>query len=857
MSNKTAKHSISQEIVHELLISFKWFFRSLKNGDWVWLMVAIVIASSTVTLVKQLGESVQQSMLLKASESLGADIVIKSSQPIAKQWQARATELGLQNQTSISLTTMALIYANQTSQQPQFQLVQLNGVSASQPLRGNYTLNQLDGQSISNGAINDDKAWVSAKLMALKEIQQDGFITLGTKNFAVAGLIETGSSINPMQSLAPEVYISLDQLLKTELIGPGSRVSYELKVAGTQAALQTFRNEIDAEQKQNSAWQILSARMPSEDLGNSLNNAWLFLDLSALSAVLVAGMSILIASRFYLNRWKQSIALMRAFGAHNAKMNRLFAMQMTWIAATSSLLGVLLGYLMSLALTPFLANYFDPLVIPNPSLAVISGFLSGILVLWAFAWQSFRGAIKTSPMSVLKASSDNSSQINWLISFVLLIALISLMLNVENLQWILLGIVVASAVFYSVALVLIKTIQLVQNHTKGWVKIALSNITREPALVKIQLISVGMVLFVLMLMTFVRQDLLYNWKASLPADTPNAFVINIQPDQKNQVDEILANVNNKTEAPIVRGRLVKVNEQALLAEDLATERGKRLLRREANIAVLANLPEHNEIISQLPNKQINTDTQTLDQAIGQVSVEQSIAEEFGLKLNDILEFNISGQNYRYQLTSIRKVKWQSFQLNFFFIIEQVEGNNLPVSYISNFTINDAEKDIGAELTQSLAQQAPGTLFFDVRNIMQQIQEIMNQATWAVSALYGFTLLASIVVLFTATMANQQSRIQSWLLLRTIGAKNSVIFKVGLTEFFLLGALAGLFAASLAQASSWLISSRLLNIATEFNLTLWLTSILAGGVIFFLIGLITQWNYLQKSPQQLKLYLANS
>ncbi|WP_321326820.1 ABC transporter permease [Thiomicrorhabdus sp.] len=824
---------------HEAITASKWFFRSLKKGDWIWLIIAVIIASTTVTVVKQLGETVQQSMLRKASESLGADYVIQSSRPIDAKWQQQAKDLGLKTAQSVSVVTMAL--AQNTSEQQSFQLVRLTGLSNPKPLRGQLTPNSI----LPFMPLTKDGVWIEPKLLSLMQIDGQSTLTLGTKTFQLNGAIESSQTVNPMASFAPQVWMPLAQLNQIKLIGPGSRVTYKLSVAGNEKALKTFSKVI--EKNQQPSWQIFSAKAPSEDLGNSLETAWLFLDLSALSAILVAGMSILIASRFYLTRWKNSMALMRAFGASNGKMTRLFALQLSWIAIFSSAIGSALGYVISVLVQPYLSHFFTPLVIPNPTLALLVGFFSGILVLWTFAWQAFQSAVKTPPIQILKSVPSQTGYLHWFISFFLLLALISLMLNIQTLAWIVSGIIVFSLFLFLASLALLKLLKFLQTYSRGWFKIALSNLNKEPGLVQIQLVSVGMVLFVLMLMTFVRQDLLYNWQASLPKDTPNAFVINIQPNQKTQVDQVLKAIPNKTEAPMARGRLTQINDKPLLAEQQTSERARRLLEREANVAVMNAIPSHNKITAQItptPNKPW-------------VSVEQGIAELFNIHLGDELTFNFAGQEYHYQVTSFRKVDWQSFQLNFFFIVEPKTDRALPISYLSNFYLAENKQTSVPELTKQLATQSQGVLLIDVRKIMLQIQQIMTQASWAVSALYAFTLLASIAVLFTATIASQQSRIQSWLLLRTIGAKNKEIIKIGLTEFAFLGGLAGVLAASFAQVASVLISIYLLNTSPSFDLSLWLLSIIVGSGLFLLIGLVTQWNYIKHSPQKLKIYLSNN
>jgi len=834
----------------DALTASKWFGRSLKRGDWLWLMIAVILASSTVTLVKQLGDTVQQSMLRKASESLKADFVIRSSRPIEQKWSQMAMDAGLKTAHSTTLTTMAL-------SNKQFQLVQLKGISATYPLRG--TLRQTNDLTFKPlQTLQTDEAWVEPKLISLLQLTQESRLTLGHLELGLAGSIQPSTFINPMSSFAPQVFITLATLNRTQLIGPGSRVTYELSLAGSEKQITDFSEKIA--QQHNPHWQTLSAQAPSEDLGNSLKTAWLFLDLSALSAVLIAGMSILIASRFYLTRWENSMALKRAFGAHNAKMQRLFALQLTWIALFSSLIGILIGYSLSVLLQPVLADYFQPLIITPPWSALLTGFLSGILVLWSFAWQAFQAALHTSPMQVLKSVPRNPKSIHWLMSFALLLGLISLMFDLESLLWILPGLVIISLILLLAASLLLKGIHRLQRYSRGWFHIALSNLLKEPGLVKIQLVSVGLVLFVLMLMSFVRQDLLQNWQASLPANTPNTFIMNIQPDQESEVVKILAKQHlTPPLVPMVRGRLIAINQQPLIASEQVSDRARRMLEREANIALLAELPKYNVITAK-----ISRDTLTLPS----VSVEASIAELFGIQLGDTLRFNFAGQNYDYQVSSLRKVEWQSFRLNFFFILEPVAERPIAFSYISNFHLpkladrnegSDRQKqnhsERATELTQAFAKRTPGVLLIDVRQIMQQIQDIMRQASWAVSGLYLFTLLASIGVLFTATLASQQSRIQSWILLRTLGAQNKEIIKIGLTEFALLGAVAGILAATFAQIASGLMSHYLLKIEVSLDFNLWIISLLSGISLLLFTGLITQYGFLRKSARELRLYLS--
>lgn len=815
----------------EITTASSWFWRGLKRGDWLWLMLAVMIASSSVTLVSLLGQTVKGSMLRQAADNLGADYVLQSARPIDAKWQLLADSLGLESAQSQMVITMALSGEN-------FQLVQLKAVSDNYPLRQS----SVQKDKVKH-PIKPNQIWVESSLMALMKLKPKSQILLGETHFQLAGHFVPSGITAGISNFAPQIQMSLSQLPKTGLVGAGSRVQYALSLAGNTEAIEAFSKQV--KRADSPYLQAISAQAPSEDLAQSLDTAWLFLELAALSAVLVAGLSILIASRFYLSRWQNSIALMRAFGASEAKMSRMFAFQLSWLAIAASAVGVAVGWLIFQLVLPIVANYFQPLVIAKSGYIYLHGFAMGFLVLWSFAWQAFRNAVKTPAIQLLKTTESLPQTSNWLISFGFILLLVVSITG--YVFWVLLGLIVVGFSLYLAAVGLLALLKYWQHHSHGWFKLAIAALVRESALVKIQLISVGLVLFVLMVMTFVRQDLMQNWQASLPKNTPDTFVINVQPDQKATAETLLQQKHLPTElVAMARGRLVKVNGQAIEQETLAP-RAKRLLARESNVAVLDEPPKYNTVLQSETSENLATLAASV-RSLPKVSVESSIAELFSLKLNDVLTFNFSGQNYAYRISSIREVKWQSFRLNFFFIVEPTDVI-LPISYIGNFALKNTQVDV-QELTKQFAEQTPGVLLIDARRILEQIQTIMAQASWAVSGLYVFTLAASLIVLFTATLASQRSRVQNWLLLRTMGATRNEIVKIGLMEFVLLGALSGLLAGTFAQIVSMAISELVLKTTPHWNIHLWLLSVFSGMLMLLIIGWLTQKQYLKLSPRSM-------
>lgn len=808
-----------------------WFMRGFGRGDWLWLWLAVVVASLSVTLVEQLAHTVHQSMLAKSAESLSADLVIRSSRPIEPTWADQAQADGLNTSANITLTTMGLF-------NDQFQMVQLKGIEANYPLRGRLQTEQ----NTSLNQLQSDQILVDPQLNGLIDLKLGDTLTLGRKEFKVRDWL-SGQDVfqATFSQFAPQVILPLNQLEGLGLIGPGSRVNYELGFSGDPATLARWQTRLENEAQAH--WQIINARAPTPDLEKSLDTAWLFLDLSALATVLIAGLAILIASRFYLQRWTASMALMRASGASNRQLTGLFAIQLMLLALIGSVIGVLIGQGLFQLLRPILDNYFDPLVITGYGRAIGLGLLSGTLALWTFSWPAFRQATRVSPLQVLRMDDTRySTTAMLLVSLSLLVGLMWLLLSTQIILWAIPVLLISAGLLYGVAQGLLWLISKLQPFSSGWLRLSLAALAREPGLVTLQLISLGLVVFILVLMTFVRQDLLQNWQASLPEDTPNTFMMNIQPDQAESVNQLLQSQQLQADlVPMVRGRLVELNEQILRVQDQDEGRAQRLLEREANIALLENPPSYNRITQQLSAGQRSD--------LPGVSVEADIAELLNLKLGDRLTFDLIGQRFSYQLVSLREVEWQSFRLNFFFILEPVADQNLPISYITNFK-SDLSKAETAGLRKAINNEVPGVLWIDARDMIGQVQQIMQQASMAVSLLYVFTLVSSLIVIFTATQASQLGRLRSWLLLRTLGARQTDIVKIGLTEFVLIGLLAGVFAAFLGQITSGLIAFFWLDMTPQLNPVLWGISISMSSLLLLMIGWLTQRRSLKQTPKQL-------
>ncbi|NJM32061.1 MAG: hypothetical protein HC848_03190 [Limnobacter sp.] len=197
-----------------------------------------------------------------------------------------------------------------------------------------------------------------------------------------------------------------------------------------------------------------------------------------------------------------------------------------------------------------------------------------------------------------------------------------------------------------------------QHNTKRAGIAVFKSMHRRAGMLVVQGVSLSLGLAALLILAVVQGDLVDRWQEVLPADAPNRFVFNIQPDQVQPIGTLIAEHTQQKPRlyPMVRGRLVRMNDQELRADELSNPRARRLLERELNISFSDTLPVQNTVVQ----GQWFSPGQTEPTA----SIETSVAERLNVKLGDTLTFDVAGTPLQVSVASIRDVRWDSMQPNF-------------------------------------------------------------------------------------------------------------------------------------------------------------------------------------------------
>lgn len=806
--------------------------RYLRSPELRWLLVALIISVASLSSVSYLADRMQRAFNRDAKQLIAADYLIYSDQPLPAIFKEQAISDGLRVAHTVVFPTMASVGA-------QSKLVSLKAVSEGYPLRGvvNVTKQALDAVGVpQDGIPQAGTAWVDPSLLPALNIHMGDLIVLGQLKLKVAGIItqELDKGVGFL-NFAPRVMICADQLDSTGLIGFGSRVTYRLLLAGDEQQLTVYRGWA---QEKIERLQLRGVKLEGVDnsqpfMRNTLDRAEKFLSLVALLTAMVASVAMVLAARRYVRRQSDVVAIWKCLGASRGSILRAHFQELIWIGLLGTAIGSLIGWLGHQVLLWLLGDLLFA-NLPRASLwpMVWAGLVSLVLLL-GLVWPPIMSLSDISPLRVLRKDMPLPSFSTWLLGVIgLLSFFVLLLLIARDLKLAVItlgGFLIAAGVFILVSWLVIRTsawlASRITTHQDAVQRFIWQSISRRGFLTSVQIASLAIAIMALLLLAVVRQDLLTAWQTGVAADAPNRFLINIQPEQKREVDEALrhSGVNQVILYPMVRGRLTHINQQAVRPQDYADERAQRLVDREFNLSYGSILPEKNTIVAGRWHGQT-------DQA--EISIEQGIAKNLGLKLGDELQFDIAGVTVSARITSIRQLDWSSLRVNFFAILPEKILADAPQTWITAYQQLPRSN---APVDMALVARFPNITVVDVESSLRQVQTVLDKLSAAIELLFVFTMMAGLLVLGTSLATSQHERLRDAALLKVMGARRQQIARAFLLELAVIGLVSGIMAAIGASMIGWALARFVFEIHLEFSWWALVSGSVGGMIICVLAG----------------------
>ncbi len=798
-------------------------WREIKRaGEMRVVAAALTVAVAAVSSIGFFTDSVQRALDTRATDLLGADMLVSSTGGIDDAVRAQVEALGIQSLELVEFPSVALTDDDDSS------LIAVKVVEDGYPLRGElHVASSLGGAAtLADGVPAAGEFWVEGRLLSELGLQVGDSLQVGELYFPVTQVINYESDRGgSLFQIAPRVMFHHSDLANSELIGPGSRVRYTLQLLGDSVALDQLRSWLEERDFPGLRVQGLSDARP--EIRTALDRVGRFLGLAAMLTVLVAGAAVTVALQGLVQRESDSAAIKRCFGATQAEVLGQLFQRLGLLCLLSSTAGLALGYLMQSLIAAAIGQWFDA-ELPAPGMApVFAGVATGVITLVGFGLPSLLRIRQVPVIRVLRRELGAPPAAAWLVGAAALLALAVLLYwqagNALLAGLVLLAMLASILLLAAISWVAAWSARRWRAKLKPGVPFGIAALARRQGAGILQVSAFGLGLVALLLLSVVGGDLLENWQRELPNDAPNMFLINIQPEQRDGVEAKLDAASTETVDlyPMSRGRLISINGTAVNPESFESERDQNLARREWNISSLAEAREDNPIVA---GEWWTADE--LDQSL--FSIEAEIAETMGVALGDTLTYRVAGEDYSGVVASFREVSWDSFKPNFFLVATPGWQAQMPATYMTSLRLPEAGQ---GQLIASLVREFPGITALDVRAMISQIRGLLDSGSAAVRYTLAFTLLAGVVVLMAAVQASAGERRHEAALQRAMGASTQALRASLLAEFAALGALAGIIAAAVALIAGQLVSRFVFEVSLPLNgfILLWAPTLSALGV----------------------------
>jgi putative ABC transport system permease protein len=803
--------------------------RNWRAGRWRLMVVAVALAVAALTAVGFFADRLQGGLARDAGALLGGDAVVRSDEQPPQAILDLAVASRLATSTSIRFPTMARA---PDAFGGEARLVSLKTTDQRYPLRGN--LRVADGTTEAllstdravSGGPPVGQAWADASLLESLNITVGDSILLGTTELIMTQVITLESDRGGgFMSFSPRLMINAQDIEATGLVQPASRVNYSFSVAGEADAVRQFTDSVQAlidKSSDGEAPADMAARglrLDSLEEGRpettqTLARAEKFLNLVAMLTALLCAVAVAIGARGFAASQLDTCAMLRVLGLSQRTIARSFMVEFYAVGLLAALLGVVLGWGVHWVFVWLLAELVKT-ELPAASLwPVVTGLGVGLSLMTAFGVAPILQLSKVPPLRVMRRETGDlrpASVWVWaagLLGFCALLLVVSrdLVMGAAAVG----GFAISIVLFAGVSWLALRALRFSvrEDTAPRWLILATRQLVARPGLAVVQVSSLAVGLLALALLVLLRTDLIASWRDATPADAPTRFVINIQPDQAQAFQDQLrqAGVTDYDWYPMFRGRLVNINGEAVRSDAYEDPRAQRLVQREFNLSHSAELPLKNVIV----------DGDWTAGEAGTISVEEGLANDLGLKVGDTMGFDVAGDVVSARISDLRRVDWASMRVNFFALFPVAEMPDMPITYISAFRAPETSAvgpdGIVRSFDNQLVRNFPNVTNINTATTLAQVQRILDQVIRAIEFLFGFSVVAGLVVLFAAITHTRAERAREYAILRAVGARSALLRQVQRAELAGVGLLAGAMASSAAMVLGWVLAKQVF----EFN-----------------------------------------
>jgi len=832
-------------------------------------ILCLMIGVAAIAAVRSVSSAILGGLEQDGRAILGGDLVLRTIYQPANDGQRQFMDgLGRVSE-GVEMRAMARVPGASGLGAGAATLVELKGVDSLYPLYGAMTLEgggdfpqsiarQSDNVPAENGP--SSAIWgavVEEGVLIRLGLEVGDLVRLGEADFRITGVIgsEPDRAAGGTFTLGPRMLVSMEAMRATGLMQAGSLIYYLYRIALPDgASLEAARDRLTAEYP-HAGWRIRDFRNASPGLSDFIIRLTMFMTLTGLTALLVGGVGVGNAVRGYLEQRNRTIAMLKCIGAPGRLIFRAYLLQIMALSSLGIGLGLVLGAAVPLAVGGMIEGILPIRVAIGIDWAGLAlAGLFGYLVALSFSVWPLGYAHDVPAVSIFRDQfTDKRPEPRRryvLMTTALALALAAIAVFSADHRMLALAFVVGAMLilvaFNSAGGLIMRGAKAAGRPKRAGLRLALANLHRPGSPAPTVVLSLGLGLTVLVTIALIEGNFANAVNDRIPENAPSFFFIDIQPDQLEpfrQLVEAEPGVGAFHATPMMRGRIVAVNgveaEKAVVNPDEAW-----VLNGDRGVTYTAQPLDQGETVAGdwwAPGYQTGRDGPPL------VSVEESIAQAFGIGPGDEITVNILGRDITAEIAHVRDVSWGTIQINFTLIYAPGLLEGAPQTWLATVKAPHSSEDA---IQRKVPNAFPNISTIRISDALETVNSILGKIALAVRITAAVTLVSGTLVLAGAIAAGHRRRIYDAVVLKVLGATRWTVLRAFLLEYGLLGVATALIAGAVGTLTGYLVLTQMMGMDWTFLPMAVVNTVLIASFITIGLGFVGTWRALGQKPAPL-------
>jgi len=796
----------------------------------MFLVLNLVLGIFGFFLLQIFQQSLSQQLSSKAQEILGADFSISSRRLISEKELSDMEKNISWNEKSVTHRFFAMASAEGRSR-----LVQVTGFDTKFPLYGQFEFSDPEKDwkeaRLKNGK-PEPLIWIDKEVRSQFNLKENSKIKLGQIEFRVAADITKDPSRSfQAGGLAPRVFIQEEFLSATGLMQMGSTVgvTYLYKLTNPQSAA-AIEKQLSAQVKD------ITIRFETAEQDAQSDNQVLRYFADYLGLVSLVALSLCFLCGGYLFRWifleqRKTLAIYKTLGLQKEEIFKIHLVKNTILAFLAFAISVGLVFVSLPILEKILVAYNLPLVLKLGAKSLLLTGLLSLITPQVMAFPSNLEILKLNPRQLLTAELDNSKRDIyfwlWIIVSLVLFWGLSMFLSqsIRTGSYFTAGIIAVYVIFKFLLKTILSGLEKIVSRLSWSLRYAILGLTRREQSTDLVFVTMSLSILILCLLPHIKSSIINEIRPQQSSQIPALFMFDIQMDQKDQLAELVQKETGQelSFSPMVRARILKLNyqdyERTAVGGNFSTredEEEARFRNRGVNLSYKNKLGEAEVIVKGKWNDQIfqSSNDDTNENALPEISLEEKYSRRIGAVLGDVMTFDISGVELKARISSLRQVRWTSFQPNFFILFQAGVLEESPQIYLTSISnLNDGQVQ---ELQNKIVEKFGNVSIIDVRQTAKTALGFIDQMSVALQAMAYLSLIVGLFVFVVLLNTQIRERLPEMNLLQIFGAETRTTFKIVIQQFLLLVVLSLLSGLGLSLIAAYILVSAIFNLPATYD-----------------------------------------